>query len=64
MFDLQPDLYGYERGQSTAEYAVGTVGAAGLGFVLIHLAGTDWFHELIQSIIAWVHLYAIPFRTL
>lgn len=55
---------GNERGQSTAEYAVGTVGAAGLAFVLIQLAGTDWFDDLIQSTIALVHLYAIPFRTL
>ncbi|MDN5851770.1 MAG: DUF4244 domain-containing protein [Actinomycetia bacterium] len=53
-----------DRGQSTAEYAVGTVGAAGLGFALIHLVGTGWFGDLIQSIIALVHLYAIPFRTL
>jgi len=53
-----------ERGQATAEYAAATVGAAGLGFALIQLAGTDWLTGLIQSIIAWVRVYAIPFRTL
>lgn len=53
-----------ERGQSTAEYAVGTVGTAGLGLALFQLTGTGWFHDLIQSIIACVSLYAIPFRTL
>lgn len=64
MHDLHREQREAEGGQATAEYAVGTVGAAGVGFVLIQLARTGWFQELIQSIISWITLYEIPFRTL
>ncbi|UPK75504.1 DUF4244 domain-containing protein [Nocardioidaceae bacterium SCSIO 66511] len=40
-----------DRGQATAEYAIGTVGAAGLAGVLVHLAGGDWFRGLIEQIL-------------
>ena len=40
-----------DAGMSTAEYAVGTVGACGLGGVLVKLAQTDWFNGLVKNII-------------
>lgn len=40
-----------DSGMSTAEYAVGTVGACGLGGVLIKLAQTDWFNGLVKDIV-------------
>jgi len=36
---------------TTAEYAVGTVGACGLGGVLLQIAQSDWFSTLVQDII-------------
>jgi len=36
---------------TTAEYAVGTVGACGLGGVLLKIAESDWFGALVQDII-------------
>lgn len=40
-----------ETAMSTAEYAVGTVGACTIAGVLVHLGGQDWFVDLIQSIL-------------
>ncbi len=40
-----------ERGMTTAEYAVGTVGACGLAGVLLQIAQSDWFGALVQDII-------------
>jgi len=40
-----------ERGMTTAEYAVGTVGACGLGGVLVQIAQSEWFATLVQTII-------------
>lgn len=40
-----------ESGMSTAEYAVGTVGACGLAGVLIKLAQSDWFGGLVKDIV-------------
>ncbi len=40
-----------DSGMSTAEYAVGTVGACGLGGVLVKLAQTDWFSGLVKDIV-------------
>jgi len=40
-----------DRGMTTAEYAVGTVGACGLGGVLLKIAESDWFGALVQDII-------------
>lgn len=40
-----------DTGQATAEYAVGTVGAACIGCVLIACGESDWFLDLIQSIL-------------
>lgn len=40
-----------ERGTATAEYAVATVGACSIGGILVKLAQTDWFQNLIKDII-------------
>jgi Protein of unknown function (DUF4244) len=39
-----------ELGMSTAEYAVGTVGACGFGALLFELLTSDWAQRLLQSI--------------
>lgn len=39
-----------ERGMTTAEYAVGTVGACGFGTLLYKLLTSDWAQALLQSI--------------
>jgi hypothetical protein len=39
-----------ELGMSTAEYAVGTVGACGFGGLLYELLTSDWAQNLLQSI--------------
>jgi hypothetical protein len=39
-----------ELGMSTAEYAVGTVGACGFGGLLYELLTSDWAQRLLQSI--------------
>ncbi len=43
-----------DKGMTTAEYAVGTVGACGLGGVLLQIAQSDWFSTLVQDIIGRV----------
>lgn len=43
-----------DTGMSTAEYAVGTVGACGLAGVLTKLAQTDWFQGIVQGVIGKV----------
>ncbi len=40
-----------ETAMSTAEYAVGTVGACTIAATLVHLGGQDWFDDLIRSIL-------------
>lgn len=43
-----------ERGMTTSEYAVGTVGACGVGGILYQLAQSDWFTNLLQDVISQV----------
>ncbi len=43
-----------DAGMTTAEYAVGTVGACGIAGVLMTLVQSDWFTELIKSIFEFV----------
>ena len=43
-----------DTGAASAEYAVVTVAAAGLGGVLIKLLTSDWFLEIIKSILALI----------
>ncbi len=43
-----------DTGMTTAEYAVGTVGACGIAGVLMTLVQSDWFGDLIRSIFEFV----------
>ncbi len=43
-----------DKGMTTAEYAVGTVGACGVAGVLLQIAQSDWFSSLMQDIIGQV----------
>ena len=43
-----------DTGAATAEYAVVTVAAAGLGGILIKLLTSDWFLEILKKILAWI----------
>lgn len=49
-----------DTGMSTAEYAVGTVGACGFGGVLTKLAQSDWFQGIVQDVIGQVTQW-LPF---
>lgn len=40
-----------EAGMTTAEYTVGTLGACSVAAVLIQIAQTEWFGELIKSLL-------------
>ncbi|CAN5197489.1 MAG: hypothetical protein JWP10_1091 [Nocardioidaceae bacterium] len=40
-----------DRGMSTAEYAVGTVGACTIGGVLVKVGQSEWFGDLIRDIV-------------
>ncbi|WP_124039974.1 DUF4244 domain-containing protein [Neoactinobaculum massilliense] len=39
-----------EAGMTTAEYAVGTVGASGIAGIILWLANQDWFRELFANL--------------
>ncbi|HZK36469.1 MAG TPA: DUF4244 domain-containing protein [Aeromicrobium sp.] len=39
-----------ELGMSTAEYAVGTVGACTIGGVLVKVGQSEWFGELVRDV--------------
>ncbi len=43
-----------DRGAATAEYAVVSVAAAGLGGILIKLLTSDWFQEILKTILNWI----------
>lgn len=40
-----------EQGMSTAEYAVGTVGACTVGGVLVKIGQSEWFGDMVREII-------------
>lgn len=40
-----------ERGMTTAEYTVGTLGACTVGGVLVKVGQSEWFGELVQGLI-------------
>lgn len=40
-----------EAGMTTAEYAVGTLGACSIAALLIKLAQTPWFGDLIKALL-------------
>jgi hypothetical protein len=50
-----------DRGAATAEYAVVTVAAAGLGGILIKLLTSDWFQEILKTILNWIVRIALNF---
>jgi hypothetical protein len=49
-----------ERGMTTAEYAVGTVGACGFGTILYQILTSSWAQHLLEQIIEKV-LSLLPF---
>jgi hypothetical protein len=40
-----------ERGMTTAEYTVGTLGACTIGGVLVKIGQSPWFGELVEDLI-------------
>ncbi|WP_040320322.1 DUF4244 domain-containing protein [Aeromicrobium marinum] len=40
-----------ERGMTTAEYAVGTVGACTVGGVLVKIGQSEWFGDLVRGVL-------------
>jgi hypothetical protein len=40
-----------EAGMTTAEYTVGTLGACSVSAVLIKIAQTEWFGDLVKSLL-------------
>lgn len=40
-----------DRGMSTAEYAVGTVGACTIGGVLVKVGQSEWFGDIVKGVI-------------
>lgn len=40
-----------ERGMSTSEYAVGTLGACTIGGVLVKIGQSEWFGDLVRDVI-------------
>ena len=50
-----------DTGAATAEYAVVTVAAAGLGGILIKLLTSDWFQDVIKTILETVIRAALSF---
>jgi len=41
-----------ERGMSTSEYAVGTLGACTIGGVLVKIGQSEWFGDLVRDVLA------------
>lgn len=50
-----------DTGAATAEYAVVTVAAAGLGGILIKLLTSDWFLEILKTILETIIRAALSF---
>ncbi len=50
-----------DAGAATAEYAVVTVAAAGLGGILMKLLTSDWFLEIIKKILEWIITIVLRF---
>lgn len=41
-----------ESGMSTAEYAVGTLGACTVGGVLVKVGQSEWFGDIVRDVIS------------
>ncbi len=52
---------GSDRGAATAEYAVVSVAAAGLGGILIKLLTSDWFVDILKSLLEMIVRAALSF---
>ena len=50
-----------DRGAATAEYAVVTVAAAGLGGLLIKILTSEWFQAILRTILEWIVRAALSF---
>ncbi len=50
-----------DTGAATAEYAVVTVAAAGLGGLLIKLLTSDWFLNILKAILEYIIRAALSF---
>ena len=50
-----------DLGAATAEYAVVTVAAAGLGGILIKILTSEWFQEILRTILMWIIKVALQF---
>ena len=50
-----------DTGAASAEYAVVTVAAAGLGGILIKLLTSDWFTEILKTILQTIIRAALSF---
>jgi Protein of unknown function (DUF4244) len=57
---LRSRLHG-DIGAATAEYAVVTVAAAGLGGILIKLLTSDWFLDILKTILETIIRAALSF---
>ena len=53
MFNFKKFLGGRnsERGMTTAEYTVGTLGACTVGGVLVKVGQSDWFGALVRDVL-------------
>jgi hypothetical protein len=50
-----------DTGAATAEYAVVSIAAAGLGGILIKLLTSDWFTEILKTLLAKIIEAALSF---
>ena len=49
---LRPSLrHRAERGMTTAEYTVGTLGACTVGGVLVKIGQSQWFGDLVRDVL-------------
>ncbi len=45
-------LHRVERGMTTAEYTVGTLGACTIGGVLVKVGQSEWFGDIVKDLIS------------
>jgi hypothetical protein len=50
--DARDEQHHDERGMTTAEYTVGTLGACSVAAILIKLAQTQWFGDLVKDLLS------------
>ena len=52
LFRIRPHRRrGTERGMTTAEYTVGTLGACTVGGVLVKIGQSEWIGDLVKSLL-------------